>query len=890
MQELDMPINMRAIISKLPFKMREQWRTIAHDIMETTNRQARFMNLVMFIEHRVSILSDPLFGEILEPPGGIGMWTFTGFKSQPRNRLKGNVMATTVTSLDMSERVKEPVTNQEKAEKTGCLCCGSSHSLEECKQFKEKKHKEKIQCLRDKGVCFACLCLGHTSRECDRRLTCKVCGQSHPAVLHFKGRPAWEPQGTANLPTSPKTCGHTGAGQDRCVLSILPVKIRSAKGNHIVKTYAFLDPGSSATFCSEHLMKQLRVAGRKTNFLLSTMGQKTVVPAYSLTGLEISGLNSNDFHVLPEVLTQTKMPVSVDNMIIPEELEKWPYLSKIDIPIIKANIDLLIGTNAPKLLEPWEVINSCGNGPYAIQTVLGWVVNGPLTGNSVASEAELPLAMVNRISVCKLEQMLVMQYNHEFNEKTTKENGMSREDHKYLEIMEQSAVLQEGRYCLKLPFKNKEVSLPNNFAVAKQRIQGLRKRFLNNPLLHQEYAEYMNLLINKDYAEQVPQQQLYGRKGKTWYIPHHGVYHPRKGSLRVVFDCGATFQGVSLNDELLPGPNLTSSLLGVLLRFRKEPVAFVGDIQAMFHQVKVAEEDRDFLRFLWWSCGDITQDLMEYRMTVHLFGAASSPSCASYALRKNADDNQSEGLDEAVKSIKQNFYMDDCLKSSATEGEAIGMIRDLTALCHKGGFILEKWISNSRAVLQAISEDQRAKDLKEINLDRDKLPVERVLGLQWCVETDSFKFKLEMKQQPLTRRGMLSVTSSVYDSLGFLAPVTLPAKMMQQELCRRGCRWDDDLPKDILPQWKRWLEDLDQLTAFSVRRCIKPVEFGTVHHFADASEGGYGTVTYIQMLNQKNEIHVALLLGKARVTPLKTVTIPRLELTAAVLAAKEIPK
>lgn len=93
---------------------------------------------------------------------------------------------------------------------------------------------------------------------------------------------------------------------------------------------------------------------------------------------------------------------------------------------------------------------------------------------------------------------------------------------------------------------------------------------------------------------------------------------------------------------------------------------------------------------------------------------------------------------------------------------------------------MEKWISNSRVVLQAISEEQRAKDLKELDLDRDSLQLERALGLQWCVGTDSFRFKMEMKQQSLTRRGMLSVTSSVYDPLGFpLAPVTLPAKMMQ---------------------------------------------------------------------------------------------------------------
>lgn len=107
-------------------------------------------------------------------------------------------------------------------------------------------------------------------------------------------------------------------------------------------------------------------------------------------------------------------------------------------------------------------------------------------------------------------------------------------------------------------------------------------------------------------------QQLDGDIGKVWYIPHHGIYHPRKGTLRVVFDCGAACKGTSLNQQLLQDPNLISSLLDVLIRFRQEPVAVLGEIQAMFHQVKVAEEDRDFLRFLWWPEGDLTKEVAEF--------------------------------------------------------------------------------------------------------------------------------------------------------------------------------------------------------------------------------------------------------------------------------------
>lgn len=163
---------------------------------------------------------------------------------------------------------------------------------------------------------------------------------------------------------------------------------------------------------------------------------------------------------------------------------------------------------------------------------------------------------------------------------------------------------------------------------------------------------------------------LHIKKQTVALIPHHGVHHLRKGSLHVVFDYRAIFQGASLNSKLFQGP---TSLVGVLTHFRKEPVAFMGDIQVMFHQVKIAEEERDFLRFLWWSDGDVTKALMEYRMTVHLFGTVSSLSFSSYALAKT-DDNHSEYLAEVLQSVKHNFYVDDCLKSSATESEAIQMM------------------------------------------------------------------------------------------------------------------------------------------------------------------------------------------------------------------------
>ena len=122
-------------------------------------------------------------------------------------------------------------------------------------------------------------------------------------------------------------------------------------------------------------------------------------------------------------------------------------------------------------------------------------------------------------------------------------------------------------------------------------------------------------------------------------MPHHGVRHPTKKKMRVVFDCAATYKQQSLNKCLIPGPDLTNSLVGVLIRFRMELVPYMADIESMFYQVKVPNEQQRYLRFLWWPNGDTTSEITEYRMTVHVFGAVSSPGSSIYALKRTAEDN-----------------------------------------------------------------------------------------------------------------------------------------------------------------------------------------------------------------------------------------------------------
>lgn len=133
--------------------------------------------------------------------------------------------------------------------------------------------------------------------------------------------------------------------------------------------------------------------------------------------------------------------------------------------------------------------------------------------------------------------------------------------------------------------------------------------------------------------------------------------------------------------------------------------------------------------------------------------------------------------------------------------------------------------------------------------------------------------------------------SSVFDPFGFVSPFTFTGKRILQDLCKLKIGWDDSIPQLQSEKWIEWLNDLEKLSEFRVKRCLKPTDFGNVayaelHHFADASEIGYGSVTYLRMENESGAIHCSFLIGKSRVTPLKQITIPRLELTAATVAVK----
>ncbi|XP_062614568.1 uncharacterized protein LOC134276324 [Saccostrea cucullata] len=448
----------------------------------------------------------------------------------------------------------------------------------------------------------------------------------------------------------------------------------------------------------------------------------------------------------------------------------------------------------------------------------------------------------------------------------------------------------EGNWEAPLSFREKRQPLPNNRSYALKRAQNLDISLQKDPTKQEHFMSFMKKIFDINHAEIAPPLK---EKEECWYLPIFGVYHPKKLSqIRAVFDSSAKFQNISLNDVLLSGPDLNNELLGVLLRFRREPVAVTADIESMFHCFLVDERHRNFLRFFWYKDNDINNQLIEFRMRVHVFGNSPSPAVAVYCLRKAACANEDTFGPDVTDFVCLNFYVDDGLISLPTADKAIDLLERTQAAPKAGGNLrLHKVASNDKHVMDAFPPEDRAKDFSDIDLSVDELPTLRSLGLNWELKSDSFTYRLSVGERPFSKRGLLSTINGIFDPIGFVVPVVVSGKVLMRDSLRGSHNWDDPLPPHLLDRWSNWKDSLKLLEDVHIPRTYAPVSLqGTLsielHIFSDASETAIASVAYLRTVDVSNNVHVGFVLGKCKLAPMKGHSVPRLELCAAVMSVQ----
>ena len=312
---------------------------------------------------------------------------------------------------------------------------------------------------------------------------------------------------------------------------------------------------------------------------LSTLDKADTIIETERVSLQVVDMDENNVLELPCVFKRTQLPVNVSNRAQSQDISQWSHLDDVDLPQVSVDeVGLLIGQDVPAALMPMEVRTGAPGSPYAVKTLLGWTLNGPL-----GSSRERQKASVNFVhaDTC-LEQQVRQFWELEGGHLVSDEKAMSVNDEKVIECWNESLKLTDGHYEMAIPFKDRPVSLPNNHSVAERRLGLLRKRLMADPIRSESYQRSMEEMIDKGYAMKVPQSELQRSDGAVWYLPHHGVTSEHKpGKLHVLFDCAAKFKNVSLNECILQGPDLTNKLIGVLMRFRQDSIALMADIESM---------------------------------------------------------------------------------------------------------------------------------------------------------------------------------------------------------------------------------------------------------------------------------------------------------------------
>ncbi|XP_028996228.1 uncharacterized protein LOC114849211 isoform X1 [Betta splendens] len=932
---LDTARGVRPIVEKLPFNLQERWTAVGTQYKETHHVPfPPFSVFTHFVQQQAKMKNDPSF--IIASSSNIS--TRTG-KATPYNH-KPMVSA---HKMDIAgEPVQHgPVEKTMEEPDRQCPIHKKPHPLKKCKLFRDKPIEERQAYLKEHRICYRCCgSVQHMARDCRAVVKCTECSSSkHTSALHPGPAPApksTELESEEQRDSSPsviskctEVCGLSGSSRSCskiCLAKVYP----KGKKEKAVKMYAVIDEQSNGSLAKSEFFNLFEIEARPTPYTLKTCSGKAQALGRRALNFHIESMDGKLNIQLPPLIECDSVPDDRTEIPSPEIAHHHPHLlpvvDKIQPVDQHAPILLLLGRDILRLHKVREQINGPSNAPYAQRLDLGWVIVGEVCLGKAHRSAEVSVYRTHTIDngresyfkPCqsfidvkenyglKPQRHIPSAANHVDTttivhdtdnlgksvfdrSKCDDKLALSVDDKTFLNLMA-SEVYQnkENSWVAPLPFRYPRQRLPDNREQALKRLHSLRKTLEKKPKMKNHYIQFMQGMLDNDQAEAAPPLP----QGKEhWYLPTFGVYHPQKpDQIRVVFDSSAECDGASLNRMLLSGPNLTNTLLGVLLRFRKEPIALTADVQQMFYCFVVREDHRDYLRYLWFEDNDITKNVMEYRMKVHVFGNSPSPAVAVYCMRRAAQDGEREYGSDARHFVERQFYVDDGLTSVATAEDAIDLFVRTKNMLAEFNLRLHKVASNCSQVMEAFTAEDRASNLKDLDLGVDPLPVQRSLGLCWDLQTDSFTFSVSAEVKPFTRRGVLSTVNSLYDPLGFVAPIIMQGKAIVRELSSEERDWDAPLPVGKEKMWVSWRDSLKVLKGLQVPRCYSPGSLKSTEKkelciFSDASIVAIGAVAYLHTVDSEGH-HVGFVMGKSKLAPRPAHTVPRLELCAAVLAVE----
>ncbi|XP_011685766.1 PREDICTED: uncharacterized protein LOC105448721 [Wasmannia auropunctata] len=682
-------------------------------------------------------------------------------------------------------------------------------------------------------------------------------------------------------------CVKSSAGinqaSDFALLATANVRVVGPRGESVVAR-ALLDQGSELSFITELLAQLLKLERKRAAIPLIGIGAQKSDTTRGRVDCEIRSCVAPAFscwlaaYILPRLTAQ--IPSSSVRSA------EWPHLRNISLADpgfnVLGRVDLLLGADIYGSLLRDGLRQGTLGTPTAQLTALGWIVSGPVSRSKAVPRG---LAHSTFSFDGHLSELVEKFWTQE--EVPPAATLLSEDEEHFHNTYSRTS---SDRYVVRLPFRRLPTSFGNSRSIATRALARVQRRCALNDEFTGLYSAFLKEYEKLEHMSRVPSNER--EPNLLFYLPHHGVLRETSTTtkLRVVFNGSQkTDIGCSLNDFLYSGPKLQTELANVLLLWRRHQFVFSADIEKMFRQILVDSRDWDFQRILW--APEPTAAPIAYRLCTVTYGLACAPYLVLRVLKQLATD---VGLRYPLARdiLQTQIYVDDVLSGADTIPLAQEKIRQLDALLTTGGFQLQKWIANDDTLLDSIESNRRTRTTL---LSIDDETVSRALGLHWHVERDRFVFRVGgvHSTQIWTKRTVLSVIARLFDPLGWLSPVIITAKILFQQLWLEKLGWDDTLSKTAMQRWSKFHDELPGIEAVSVSRWFGGSSISDsieLHGFSDASTEALAACVYLKVRDEHGQIHITLVAAKTRVAPLKPTTVPRLELSAAVLLARLIAR
>lgn len=782
-------------------------------------------------------------------------------------------------SLNRNQKTSKFVHSSQIVANLCVYCKGNSHfGLFKCENFLALPVKGKWDVVKKNKLCANCLKSSqtHPIAKC-RAGNCKNCSQPHNTLLCSKN-------------SSETNSGTQAEGENTSTISsnntivpasqgvLLPtaiVYVQDINGTS-QKCRLLIDSASQGTFIRESFVNLLKLKRNHANVSVDGISSQKVGRVTGSVQLQITSLFYKNACITTDALIIPKITCDLPQFQVDASvLNVFRQLQLADANCTQPGpIDVLLGADVFGEIMLSGRLTVPGHSLTALESIFGWVILGKTQDMSqriVSNHASFNTVEYQLDKFWELENITEAKPYTE--EETACENH-------FKETYSRDST---GRFVVKFPFRESNDELGSSRDIAVHRLQQIERRFTKNQSLNIQYHKFMQEYLDIGHMEIIPENEIDIPATSSFYLPHHPVPNKTGDKFRVVFDGSVkSSSGVSLNDKLIIGPQLQNDLTTLLLRFRSHKIAIIADIEKMYRQIIL--QDSDFQRIVWRNSP--FEPVQDFRLTRIAYGTASAPYLATKCLQQLAVE-EADRFPLASKAAMRDFYVDDLMSGANSLPEALELQGQLIQMLASAGFNLRKWASNSKELLESIDPDLHSSSAS-MSIDIDETI--KTLGILWHPTSDVFIFKVNplSPEGILTKRTLLSTIAKTFDPLGWLSPITIKHKIIMQKLWKYQLEWDEKVPPDISCEWTELTEDMVFVKDIKIPRFLSTDSNNQfqLHGFSDASEKAYAAAIYFRSVSDIGQISVQLVISKTRVAPIKIISLPRLELCAALLLTK----